>query len=280
LNTNEKIFSTNQKSNSSVEIISMKSINSSIPSISADIDLKTKNTSRQLNPKTLKLDLKNSINSQMSPPNDQRPITMFTYAPRKSSSSDPEDFNDNQHHNFSRQRRRRNFNINNKISSPSSITLHSIKSTPNTPQLDDLENINHLIDENNDNDLRKYPRSVSFNLSPSTTNDRSPSYQSRKIFKRHVPYSSSEEGEVEEIPSDHYVLDDEKHRAKHEGLNRESNGIFSSESEIYNDINNHSLSLKNEGIFSDEGGHVSDDRPASRESLLNSEFEHEWLDQE
>ncbi len=60
-------------------------------------------------------------------------------------------------------------------------------------------------------------------------------------------YSSSEEGEVEEIPSDHYVLDDEKHRAKHEDLNRETNGIFSSESEIYNENNNHLLSLKNEG---------------------------------
>lgn len=34
------------------------------------------------------------------------------------------------------------------------------------------------------------------------------------------------------------------------------------------------------GMFSDEGGHVSDDRPASRESLLNSEPEHEWIDQE
>lgn len=61
-------------------------------------------------------------------------------------------------------------------------------------------------------------------------------------------YSSSEEGEVEEIPSDHYVLDDEKHRAKHEDLNRERSGMFSSESEIYNDNNNHDLlSLKNEG---------------------------------
>jgi hypothetical protein len=60
-------------------------------------------------------------------------------------------------------------------------------------------------------------------------------------------YSSSEEGEVEEIPSDHYVFDDEKHRAIHEDLNRETNGIFSSESEIYNESNNHLSSLKNEG---------------------------------
>ena len=112
-------------------------------------------------------------------------------------------------------------------------------------------------------------------------------------------YSSSEEGEVEEVPSDHYVFDDEKHRAIHQDLNRETTGLFSSESEIYNESTHHSLSLKNEGkdqkndlyinndliilqlgIFSDEGGHVSDDRPASRESLLNSEPEHEWPDQE
>lgn len=43
------------------------------------------------------------------------------------------------------------------------------------------------------------------------------------------------------------MLDDEKHRAKHEDLNRESNGIFSSESEIYSERNNRSPSLKNEG---------------------------------
>lgn len=66
-------------------------------------------------------------------------------------------------------------------------------------------------------------------------------------------YSSSEEGEVEEIPSDHYVLDDEKHRAKHKDLNREKNGIFSSESEIYNENLNHlSSSPKNEGKFVDK----------------------------
>jgi len=129
----------------------------------------------------------------------------------------------------------------------------------------------------NDNDQRRHPRSVSF---VSTTTERSPSYQQRITSNRLMRYSSSEEGEVEEIPSDHYVLDDEKHRAKHEDLNRDTNGIFSSESEIYNESNHRLSSLKNEGIFSDEGGHVSDDRPESRESLLNSEPEHEWLDQE
>ncbi len=55
------------------------------------------------------------------------------------------------------------------------------------------------------------------------------------------------QGEVEEIHSDHYVLDDEKYRARHEDLNRDTNGIFSSESEIYNDHNHHSLSSKHEG---------------------------------
>lgn len=60
-------------------------------------------------------------------------------------------------------------------------------------------------------------------------------------------YSSSEEGEVEEIPSDHYVFDDEKYRAMHQNLNGETNGIFSSESEIYPE-NTRRLSLsKNEG---------------------------------
>ena len=44
------------------------------------------------------------------------------------------------------------------------------------------------------------------------------------------------------------MLDDEKHRAKHNDLNRESTGIFSSESEIYNETHHHfSSSSKNEG---------------------------------
>jgi len=30
------------------------------------------------------------------------------------------------------------------------------------------------------------------------------------------------------------------------------------------------------GMFSDEGGHVSDDRPQSRESMVNSEPEYEY----
>ncbi|CAF0726237.1 unnamed protein product [Rotaria sordida] len=280
----EEIFPKSQTFNSPAEIFPMTSMKSVIPSISADVDSKSKIHSRQLNPKTLKLDLPNSIISQISPTIHERPSTIFTYALRKSSSSDPENFDDNQHHNLSRQRRRRNFNLNtNKVSSPSSITIRSIRSNSidqQTPQIDELENKNRINDNEKTNDLRKYPRNVSFQLSTPTINDRSPSYQQRKTFNKHARYSSSEEGEVEEIPSDNYVLDDEKHRAKHENLNRESNGIFSSESEVYHENNKNLLSLKNEGMFSDEGGHLSDDRPESRESLVNSEPEHEWPNHE
>jgi hypothetical protein len=178
-NVIEKTFPTNQTLNSSNEIIP-------IPSISADIDSKSTTNNRQLNPKTLKLDLQNSNNSQLTPTNQQRPSTIFTYALRKSSSSDPEDYDENQQYqNLSRQRRRRNLNlINNKVSSPSSATIHSIKSTPNTPQIDDLENNNNQIIDEKINDLRRHPRSVSFHLSPPTTSDRSPSYQQRKNFNR------------------------------------------------------------------------------------------------
>ncbi len=164
-NVIEEISQTNQTFDSSNEIIP-------IPSISADIDSKSNTNNRQLNPKTLKLDLQNSIDSQTTPTAYQRPSTLFTYALRKSSSSDPEDFDENQHQNLSRQRRRRNINsINNKISSPSSATIRSIKSTPNTPQIDEGDN-NRIIDEKNDNDQRRPPRNVNFNLLPSTTNER------------------------------------------------------------------------------------------------------------
>lgn len=178
------------------EMIPMESIKSSsipsIPSISADIDSKSNTNNRQLNPKTLKLDLTNPINSQSSPIINQRSSTAFTYGVRKSSSSDPEDFDENQHHNLAKQRRRRNLNFNpSKISSPSSATIRSNKSNSidqQTPQLDESEINNHMIDNKNDhekpNDLRKYPRSVSFQLASATTNDRSPSYQQRKIFNR------------------------------------------------------------------------------------------------
>ncbi|CAF0756592.1 unnamed protein product [Adineta ricciae] len=262
-------------------------IKSPLPTISADIDSKSNTNNRQLNPKNLKLDLQTySTTTQLSPTNQQRPPTIFTYAPRKSSSSDPEDFDANQHHNLTRQRRRRLLNQSStKTASPSSTrSAKSISFDQNTPLAEEFDHEKNFIEDKHDHekvsDLRKYPRSVSFQHVPSTTNDLSPSYHSRTSFNRTKRYSSSEEGEVEEIQSDDYVLDDEKHRARHENLNRESIGIFSSESEIYNEnITDTSLS-KNEGMFSDEGGHVSDDRPQSRESLLNSEPEHEWLDRD
>lgn len=170
-----------------------------IPSISANIDSKsitttTTITNRQLNPQTLKLDLESSYDSQITPTNQQRPSTLFTKVTRKSSSSDQEGFPDSQYSNPSRTRRRRNLNsINNKISSPSSITTRSIKSTPNTPQIDETDNNNSNNNNNNntsgsqeknDNDLRRYPRSVSFQFSTSMTTERSPSFQQRKTFNR------------------------------------------------------------------------------------------------
>ena len=176
-NVTEKTFPTNQ------------TVNSPPPTISANVDSKSIITNRQLNPKTLKLDLQNSTDSQITPSNHPRPATIFTYALRKSSSSDPEEIDDNRHSNLSRQRRRRTFiSANTKISSPSSVTVRSIKSTPNTPQLEELESENRNIDESNEtekaNDLRRHPQSVSFHLSPVITNERSPSYPQRKNFNR------------------------------------------------------------------------------------------------
>ena len=188
--TIEKIFPINSKISPSNEMVPMKSIKSLVPSISADIDSKSDTNRRQLNPENLKLDLQNTTDSQTSPTSRSRPTTIFTYATRISSSSDPEDC---KHHNLSRQRQRRrtnlNINNNNKISSPSSITIHSIKSSSTdqqTFQADETENINNTNDDNNEdlNDLRRYPKTVSFQLSQSTTNDRSPFYQQRKVFPR------------------------------------------------------------------------------------------------
>jgi hypothetical protein len=269
----EETYTISRPSDPSAEVIP-------IPSISADIDSKSNANNRELNPADLKLDLQNS------PSNHQRPPT----SPRKSSSSGPEDFDEAEYHNFARQRRRRTFNqINNRINSPSSRSIKSNISDPNQSQItEETDNKSQRILDENTTDKRKHSRNVTFHLSPSITSERS---SSNKVFK-HLNYTSSEEGEVEEIPSDNYILDDEKHRAKYE-----TNGIFSSESEIYGERNNH-LSSKNEGqlnkilfvnnkndyfnlgTFSDEGGHVSDDRPESRESLVNSEPEHEWPDHE
>jgi len=160
---------------------------------------------------------------------------------------------------LSKQRRRRITSLNNnRMNSPSSIASRSIKSNDqHTSQIDESDH---------HDDLRKHSRNVTFQLSPSIINDRN---SQRKTFKRNS-FTSSEEGEVEEIHSDNYILDDEKYRAKHD----QSYGNFSSESEIYGEKSRH-ISSKHDGHFSDEGGHVSDDRPGSRESMLNSEPEHE-----
>ncbi|CAF1261796.1 unnamed protein product [Adineta steineri] len=189
-----------------------------IPSISADIDSKLNANNRELNAKNLRLTLENQVDSS-------RLSTEFSIPPRKSSSSEPEEFDKNYHHTFPRTRRRRHTSLNNN---------------------------NEIDHHSSTNNLHKHSKTVTFHLSSlSTINDRK--FQ-RKISK-HSSYTSSEEGEVEEVHSDSYILDDEKYRAKHSQLN----GNYSSESEIYNEKNNQ-LSVKNDGVFSDEGGHISDDR--------------------
>lgn len=161
-----------------------------VPSISADIDSKSTGIHRQLNPKTLKLDLQNSTDSQTTPTASHvRPSTLFTYALRKSSSSDPEDHDDNQQSNLPRQRRRRTFiPTTNKVSSPSTATIRSNKSNSNTPQFEDFETNNRSFDDKTDtdktNDLRRHPRSVSFHLPSAMTTDPNPSYLQRQTSKR------------------------------------------------------------------------------------------------
>ena len=131
----EEIFPTNQTLNSSNEIIPF-------PSISADIDSKSNTNNRQLNPKTLKLDLQNSMNSQTTP-NHQRSSTYLLMLHVNHQVVIQKILMKLNIINLSRQRRRRNINLNNnKIYSPSSATIRSIKSTPNTPQIDEVDN-NH-----------------------------------------------------------------------------------------------------------------------------------------
>lgn len=176
--TNEQFLTTNDPNRTPV------------PSISADIDSKSTGHYRQLNPKTLKLDLHNSTDSQETPTSSHvRPSTIFTYALRKSSSSDPEEHDENQQSNLPRQRRRRTFiPTNNKVSSPSTATIRSIKSNSNTPQLEDFDTNNRTVDDKTDaektNDLRRHPRSVSFHLASAITTDQSPSYPQRQTSKR------------------------------------------------------------------------------------------------
>ncbi|CAF2044014.1 unnamed protein product [Rotaria magnacalcarata] len=74
--------------------------------------------------------------------------------------------------------------------------------------------------------------------------------------------------QIEEVHSDSYIVNNEKHRAKHD----QSYGNFSSESENREKLNN--SSPKND----DAAGHVLHAQPASRESIINTEPEHEWLD--
>lgn len=59
-------------------------------------------------------------------------------------------------------------------------------------------------------------------------------------------YTSSEEGEVEELHSDNFILDDERRRAKHQDINRKVSGNFSSESEIYGEVNRRPRQSRNE----------------------------------
>jgi hypothetical protein len=233
----EETITTDQKIDTSYQMIPTTTITSPLPSISADIDSKSNINNRELNPKNLKLDLENSMNSPISPSNHQRSSTNFSIPPRKSSSSGPEDFDQAQYHTFSRQRRRRNINLNNdKSNSPLSVTSRSIKSNPSNDQATSpIDEIDHHSQTDN---LSKHSRNVTFQLSPSIINDRN---CQRKTYK-HITYTSSEEGEVEEIHSDSYIFDDEKHRAKH----GQSHGNFSSESEIYGEKTHH-LSSKHDG---------------------------------
>lgn len=227
----EEVITIDQKLNISFNINPITTNNSPLPSISADIDSKSNTNNRELNPKNLKLDLENAMNSPTSSLNNQR----STIPPRKLSSSGPDDYDEDQYHALSRQRRRRNTNLNNnnKTNSPSSIATRSIKSNDqHTSQVDDIDHYSQT------DDLRKHSRNVTFQLSPSIINERN--CQTKKL--KNINYTSSEEGEVEEIHSDNYIFDDEKHRAKHD----QSYGNFSSESEIYGEKNSYLLT-KNDG---------------------------------
>lgn len=82
-------------------------------------------------------------------------------------------------------------------------------------------------------DSHPQSRSVTFQLSPSIVHCES--MNSRKILQR-ISYTSSEEGEAEEIHSNQDVFNDEIYRAKH----AQSFVNFSSESEIYLEQNSSS----------------------------------------
>ncbi len=193
------------------EQTSKTTIQTSLPTISADVDSKSDANNRQLNPKNLKLDLQHSMNPSISSPNHQRTSAQFSSPTRRSSSSGGEYSKEIQPHTFPRQRRRRNPTLNSSKSNSPSSTTRLTKPTE----------IDHHSQTGSD--LNKHSRNVTFQLTPSNANTQ----------RKHANYTSSEEGEVEEAHSDSYIFDDEKHRAKHE----QSYGNFSSESEIYGEKN-------------------------------------------
>ncbi|CAF3224346.1 unnamed protein product [Rotaria sp. Silwood2] len=262
INETDKILTTDEKLNSSTKIISMTTINSPLPTISAIIDSKSNENNQELNRKNLKLDFDKPMNELIYRSNEQQSSTNLPILSSKLSNSSSEYRDETHYDTFPRQRRRRYININNnKTKCSSLISSPSTKFNPSNNQQS-----SQIDDHYRTDDLRKHPPCIKFHISSSIINDRS---LQRKTIK-HSSYTSSEEGEVEDIHNENYILDDEKYRAKH----NHSFENCSSESEIYGKKTNHST-LKNDGMFSDEGGQISDDRPESRESTFNSEPEHE-----
>ncbi|CAF1022016.1 unnamed protein product [Didymodactylos carnosus] len=273
------------------------------------------NKRQPLSRKGLSLDIENPMTTNNFVRLNQRsstiatPTRLFTYALRKSSSSGADD-SEEIHPSILKQRRRQTrSSISNSGTNSTKNTLSTtstLKSSPkNADQIDysiSSQKSNHdnatalsLVNKTNDDDENynigddesensgniqtemRRQRNVTFLLPPSKTTDRSPVTTNNQIWKaKTMRYSSSEEGEVEEVTSDHFVMDDEKHRQKHQDLNRIS-GTFSSEmddSELYLESNR--SSIKSEGVLSDEGGHVSDERPESCESCLEHTIDDEW----
>ena len=202
----------NEENNSNQRLANTSIQESRLPTISAEID------HREVNRNDLKLDLNNPLNEQQSPSVGQL------------SSSELEISNDNLPHTFPRQRRRRNVNST-KIHSPlSSNSSRPIKS--HSTHTDEIDH-RHYSPKS---DLHKHSRNVTFQLSPSMNHSQDQNLP-RKMSKR-VSYTSSEEGEAEELAHNHDVFNDEIYRAKH----AQSSGNFSSESEIYTEQPAHSSS--------------------------------------
>jgi hypothetical protein len=175
-----------QQSNNSLHELSNETLATlSMPSISGDVDSNASSHHHSGNGASVKLDANHSISSSTT---FQRPTTLFTYIPRKSSSSDPEDFNIDQYHGSTRQRRRRTFNINNnRVASPSSNTSRSIKAFVQdalTPQVDESTRLDTPNEHEKTSELRKNTRTVSFQFLPSVINERTSPYSQRKTFAR------------------------------------------------------------------------------------------------